>query len=141
MNLNIETLKEMFLVSSDGSSRETCLENLQEHLNKIGIEAIDYYFLEAFSGGKVSGAMALAHVKEEPPRDRKFRTSTVKEGPYLVVDMTYQDYVEDGTGKKDVSKVINNYIKEQGYSLGGFPFFKFVPDLDSPDIKVYVPLR
>lgn len=141
MEYQITTLDEMIIVSADGKTRDAGLEDLKQYLATVNLEAKDYFFIEVFSGGKVSGAMALALVDEKPEKNRKFRTSVLEAGKYLVMEMSYEEYCQDNKNGSSLRTGLNNYLKEQGYSIAGFPFFKFIPDTTSSDIRVYIPVK
>jgi nucleoside-triphosphatase THEP1 len=141
MDYEIKDFEEKIMITSDGHSREEALRKLEEYLEQSNISSHGFYFIEAYSAGKVSGAMALAKVDVEPERNKKFRSFTLKSGKYLVFDYPYEKYVEDNMpGAKDKLD-ITGYLKEKGYKVGGFPFFEFLEETDNKTIKVYVPLH
>jgi nucleoside-triphosphatase THEP1 len=141
MDYKIKDLEEMIIISSDGQSREEALRKLEEYLEQSNIASQGFYFIEAYSGGKVVGAMALAKVDTEPERNKKFRSSTLKPGQYLVFDYPYEKYVEDNMPGADNKLDVKGYLKEKGYRVGGFPFFEFLEETDNKTIRIYVPIN
>jgi len=137
MNKKIKVLDEMILVGSSGQSREECQSSLDDYLKSIHIPAKKYFFIEAFSGGVVVGAMAFALVDEEPKeRNRDFSSSVVKESPYLIFDIPYEELESYASPEK--MNAINDCIKDEGYRSNDFPFFEF---LDEENIRIYMKLK
>lgn len=95
MRKKIVTLEEMIFVQTDGSSRESCLSSLTDYLKSIHVEAEKFFFIEAYMNGNVVGAMALAKVDNEPEHNKDFPTYTMKEGPYLLIDVPYTSLQDD----------------------------------------------
>lgn len=119
----IKTLDEMKIVSTSGSTRQECEKNLSEYLDSVHIKPNKFYYLEAYMNKIVVGAMAFATVDRLPNKTKNFRTSTMEEGPYVVVYMTYDELLEfsDENSKQDE---IKEYIKDKGYRSNEFPFFE-----------------
>ncbi len=141
MDYKITELEEMIFITSEGSDREIALSNLNGYLKESNISSEGYYFIEVFTGGKVSGAMALAKVKTEPERNKKFRSSVLKSGTYLIFDLPYEVYVETNKTGSNKEIDIKGYLKEKGYRVSGFPFFEFLKDTNNEEIRVYVPIK
>ncbi len=141
MEFEIKEFGEFIFITRDGSDREVALKELEDYLGQKNIASQGYYFIEVYNHAGVSGAMALAKVDSEPEHDRKFRSSTLKPGKYLVFDYPYEDFVENNKPGSGNKMDVKPYIKEQGYSVAGFPFFEFLPESDNRDIRVYVPLK
>lgn len=140
MNYQIKDLDEMILVSAEGKSRDDALYELEEYLQQNGIDSLAHFYIEIYSGGKVAGAMALAKVAQAPEHSCKYTASTLKKGPYLIFDYPYEDYVKSNqAGEKKLD--VNDYLKEKGYQMSGFPFFEFLKETDNQQIRIYVPLR
>ncbi len=141
MEYKINEIKEFIFVTSDGKTRQEALEALENYLDSINMKAKGFYFIEAYNHNGVAGAMALASVDQEPERNRKFRSSVVKPGKYMMFDYPYDEFVERNKPGADNKMDLKEIIKKEGYSISGFPFFEFLPDSENQLIRVYIPLN
>jgi hypothetical protein len=141
MDYKIKDLDGMILVTSEGTNREEALKKLEDYLQENNISTLGFYFIELYNSTGVSGAMALAKVEYEPKRNKKFRSSTLKPGPYLIFDYSYEEYVEASKPGADDKLDIKGYLKEKGYKVLGFPFFEFLEETDNKQIRIYIPLK
>lgn len=137
MDYKIENLEEMILMQTDGHDRKEAREKLENHLKEIGVEAVKYFYLEAFRNGEVSGAMALALLAEEPEHSRKFPSAIMKPSPYFIADLSYEELIKSETGSKEDKIDFVSIIKQEGYKIGALPFYEFI---NENDIRIYVKL-
>lgn len=141
MDFQIVQLDEMILAGVNGSSRASSLNILKAYLIDNNEAAQSYYFIEMVQGGKVIGAMSLAKLAKQLPKAPNIHSNVLKAGMYLVFDMTYEAYLEDGKGKTKIGPQIEEFLKDKSYKTAGFPMFEFIPNLDSDTIRVMIPLK
>jgi hypothetical protein len=139
-DFKIENLKEMKIVSSDGKNRLDAKKKLEDYLLDIDLSAKKYFYVEVFNKDLVAGAMAIARVDRIPERNRHFRSNTLKEGPYLLLDMTYSQFVQLSKPGTKEQVEYNHYLKENGYKLADIPFFEFLDD-NEEQIRLYMRLK
>ena len=140
MNYKIQELEDIIFVQSEGKTREEGVTKLKEYLENQNIQPISFYYLELYNKDGVAGAYTFAKVNEEPEHSRKFRSNTLKSGPYFILDISYQEYLEAGKPGAQKELDIKEIVKKEGYSIADFPFFEFL-DSEQNQIRVYVKLK
>ena len=141
MDYRVNELEAMSFVMAEGTSREGAQATLDLILQENNIEPLGYYYMEVFMGDTVAGAMAMAKVEEEPEKSKKINSSTIQEGPYMIMNLTYEEYKKSHDPKSEARIDLNALMKKEGYRLATFPFFEVIEDSKDNMIRVFVPLK
>lgn len=141
MDYAIRELDAMTLVQSEGTSREKTLAPLKAYLDDQSIEPEKFLFVELYNEDGIAGAMSMAQVNQKPESNAKFRVKTLKEAPYLIVDMSYDEFKAFSDPAAETTLDITNHITEEGYKIANIPFFEFIGDNDETMVRVYIMLK
>ena len=125
------------VVKSEAKNRLDAKEKLDQYLDSIGTEAKNYYYLEVFEKGQVSGAICMGEVSFEPEYNRKFRDMKLKGEKCLSFTMTEEEYLRASRGESSTFIDVMSYIKENSYRLKEMPFFEILDNSNSKIIKFY----
>lgn len=128
MKYEVIDFEQKIVVKSEGKNKEDAKEKLDHYLDSIGTKALNYYYLEVFEKGEVSGAICMGEVSFEPEYNRKFKDMTLKGGDCLTFTLSEEEYLMASKGKTDMFTDIMSYIKEQSYRLKEMPFFEILDD-------------
>jgi|GEM_PF-5100451 len=129
------------VVKSEAKNRTDAKEKLDQYLQSIGTEAKNYYYLEVFEKGQVSGALCMGEVSFEPEYNRKFRDRKLKGERCLCFTMSEEEYLRASRGESSAFNDVMSYIKENSYRLKEMPFFEILDDPNSKTFKFYYLLK